>query len=96
MTGETLFVFGLLLVTIILFVSDRLRLDVVAMLVIVALMLSGLLSPGEGLSAFISSTGTVAIFIPIALGLAGKVGVLLQLLAMVVTLLAVPFLFPLR
>ena len=74
MTGETLFVFGLLLVTIILFVSDRLRLDVVAMLVIVALMLSGLLSPGEGLYTFMSSTGTVAIFIPIALGLAGKVG----------------------
>jgi len=130
MTGETLFVFGLLLVTIILFVSDRLRLDVVAMLVILVLMLSGLLSPGEALagfgdpvviliaglfvvgeallrtgvayavgnwlmrvagnsqtrllvllmltvaslSAFMSSTGAVAIFIPIALGLAGKVG----------------------
>jgi di/tricarboxylate transporter len=130
MTGETLFVFGLLLVTIILFVSDRLRLDGVAMLVILVLMLSGLLSPGEALagfgdpvvlliaglfvvgeallrtgiayavgnwlmrvagtsqtrllvllmltvaslSAFMSSTGAVAIFIPIALGLAGKVG----------------------
>jgi hypothetical protein len=32
MTGEALFVFLLLLATIILFVSDRLRLDVVAML----------------------------------------------------------------
>jgi len=130
MTGETLFVFGLLLVTIILFVSDRLRLDGVAMLVILVLMLSGLLTPGEALagfgdpvvlliaglfvvgeallrtgiayavgnwlmrvagtsqtrllvllmltvaslSAFMSSTGAVAIFIPIALGLAGKVG----------------------
>ena len=130
MTGETLFVFGLLFVTIILFVSDRLRLDVVAVLVILVLMVSGLLSPGEalagfgdpvvlliaglfvvgeallrtgvahavgnwlmrvagtnqtrllvllmlvvaGLSAFMSSTGAVAIFIPIALGLAGKVG----------------------
>jgi di/tricarboxylate transporter len=130
MTGETWFVFGLLLVTIILFVSDRLRLDGVAMLVILVLMLSGLLSPGEALagfgdpvvlliaglfvvgaallrtgiayavgnwlmrvagtsqtrllvllmltvaslSAFMSSTGAVAIFIPIALGLAGKVG----------------------
>jgi di/tricarboxylate transporter len=52
MTGETLFVFGLLLVTIILFVSDRLRLDVVAMLVILVLMLSGLLSPGEALAGF--------------------------------------------
>jgi hypothetical protein len=38
MTGEALFVFLLLLATIILFVSDRLRLDVVAMLVILALL----------------------------------------------------------
>jgi di/tricarboxylate transporter len=130
MTGEALFVFGLLFVTIVLFVSDRLRLDVVAMMVILALMLSGLLSPrealagfgapvvlllgglfvvGEGLfrtgiayavgnwlmgvagtnetrlmvllmlvvavlSAFMSSTGAVAIFIPIALSLAAKAG----------------------
>ena len=49
---ETLFVFLLLLVTIILFASDRLRLDVVAVLVILALMLSGLLSPGEALAGF--------------------------------------------
>ena len=52
MTGETLFVFLLLLSTIILFVSDRLRLDVVAMLVILALMLSGLLSAKEALAGF--------------------------------------------
>lgn len=52
MTGEILFVFLLLLVTIILFVSNRLRLDVVAILVILALMLSGLLSPKEALSGF--------------------------------------------
>jgi di/tricarboxylate transporter len=52
LTGEILFVFLLLLVTIILFVSNRLRLDVVAILVILALMLSGLLSPKEALSGF--------------------------------------------
>ena len=131
MTGETLFIFLLLLVTIILFVSDRLRLDVVAILVILALMLSGLLSPNEalagfgdpvvlliaglfvvgeglfrtgvafaignwlmrvggtseirmmillilvvaGLSAFMSSTGAVAIFIPVTLNLAAKAGI---------------------
>ena len=130
MTGEAIFVFGLLFVTIVLFISDRLRLDVVAIMVILALMLSGLLSPeealagfgdpvvlligglfviGEGLfrtgiahavgnwlmevagtnetrlmvllmlvvavlSAFMSSTGAVAIFIPIALSLAAKAG----------------------
>ncbi len=131
MTSESLFVFGLLFVTVVLFVSDRLRLDVIAIMVILALMLSGLLSPeealagfgdpvvlligglfviGEGLfrtgiahsvgnwlmgvagtnetrlmvllmlvvavlSAFMSSTGAVAIFIPIALSLAAKGGV---------------------
>ena len=130
MTGEILFVFGLLLITIILFVSGLFRLDVVAIMVILALILSGLLSPtaalagfgdpvvlliaglfvvGEalfrtgvayaigdwlmsvagtsesrllillmlvvaGLSAFMSSTGAVAIFIPVALNLAAKAG----------------------
>jgi di/tricarboxylate transporter len=130
MTGEILFVFGLLLVTILLFVSGFLRLDVVAIMVILTLMLSGLLSPGAalagfgdpvvlliaglfvvgaglfrtgvayaigdwlmsvagtnenrllillmlvvaGLSAFMSSTGAVAIFIPVTLNLAAKAG----------------------
>jgi di/tricarboxylate transporter len=87
--GETPFVFILLLVTIILFVSDRLRLDVVAVLVLLALMISGLLTPKEalagfsdpvvlliaGLSAFMSSTGAVAIFIPVTLNLAAKAGI---------------------
>ncbi len=131
MTGEILFVFALLLITVILFVSERLRLDIVAIMVILALMLSGLLSPKEalagfgdpvvlliaglfvvgeglfrtgvayglgnwlmdvagthetrllimlmlvvaGLSAFMSSTGAVAIFIPVALNLATKAGI---------------------
>ena len=52
MTGEILFVFGLLLVTIILFVSGLSRLDVVAIMVIVALILSGLLSPTAALAGF--------------------------------------------
>jgi di/tricarboxylate transporter len=131
LTGEILFVFLLLLVTIVLFASNRLRLDVVAILVIMALMLSGLLSPKEalagfgdplvlliaglfvigeglfrtgvafaignwlmrvggtsenrmmillmlvvaGLSAFMSSTGAVAIFIPVTLNLAAKASI---------------------
>jgi di/tricarboxylate transporter len=128
MTAETLIVFGILLVAIVLFLSNRIRLDLVAILVIATLMLTGLLSPrqalsgfgdplviliaglfviGEGLvrtglahavgqwlmevsgrsenrllvllmvvvavlSAFMSSTGAVAIFIPVVLGLAAK------------------------
>jgi di/tricarboxylate transporter len=131
MTGDVLLVSALLLATIALFASDRLRMDVVALLVILALMLTGLLSPREalsgfgdplvvliaglfvvgeglfrtgiafsvgnwlmrvagtsetrllmllmmvvaGLSAFMSNTGAVAIFIPIALNLAKKADV---------------------
>jgi di/tricarboxylate transporter len=129
MIGETLFVFLLLAATIVLFASEFLRLDVVAVLVVLVLMLSQVLSPTEalagfgdplvlliaglfvvgeglfrtgvafristwvtqvagtsetrllvmlmlvvaGLSAFMSSTGTVAIFIPVAINLAAKV-----------------------
>ncbi len=52
MTGETLFIFVLLTATIILFASELLRLDVVAVLVILALILSHMLSPAEALSGF--------------------------------------------
>ena len=52
MTGEILFVFGLLLITIILFVSGLFRLDVVAIMVIITLILSGLLSPTAALAGF--------------------------------------------
>ena len=129
MTGETLFVFIVLAITIALFASELLPLDVVAVLVVLALMLSHVLSPaealsgfgdplvlliagmfviGEGLyrtgvafrisawvmevagtsearllvmlmlavavsSAFMSSIGTVSIFIPVAINLAAKI-----------------------
>ena len=131
MTGETLFVFALLGVTIVAFVSDRLRLDIIALLVVLTLMISNVLTPAQalagfsdsivimiaglfvvgeglyrtgvafaigqwvialagdsesrilillmlvvaGLSAFMSSTGAVAIFIPIVLVMADKAGV---------------------
>lgn len=131
MTIDIVLVFGLLLVTIALFVSDRLRMDVVAILLIIALAVTGLLTPaealagfgdplviliaalfvvGEGLfrtgvafsvgnwmvgmagtsevrllvllmvvvavlSAFMSNTGAVAIFIPVVLNLSAKSGV---------------------
>jgi di/tricarboxylate transporter len=131
LTGEVTFVFGLLFATIALSISDRLRLDVVAIMVLLALTLSGLLSPQEALAGFgdpvvllvaglfavgdglfrtgiayaagawlmrvagtsetrllvlmmlvvallsavMSSTGAVAIFIPIALTLATKIGI---------------------
>ena len=131
MTPDALFVFGLLAVTVVLFASDRLRPDVVALLVIVALILGGILPVsaavagfgdpliiliaglfvvGEGLvrtgiafqvgqglarlagaserrllvllmlavaglGAFMSSTGVVAIFIPVVLSLTARLGI---------------------
>lgn len=130
MTPEILTVLSILAVTVVLFVSDRIRLDVVAMLAVLALALTGLVTPqqavagfgatvvvliaglfvvGEGLfrtgvafrvgdwlletagtgearllvllmavvaglSAVMSSTGAVAIFIPVALRLAVRAG----------------------
>ena len=131
MTADILLVFVLLLVTVALFVSDRLRMDIVAIGLIIALTVTGLLTPGEALagfgdplviliaalfvvgeglfrtgvafsvgnwlvgvagtsevrllallmvvvavlSAFMSNTGAVAIFIPVALNRATKAGV---------------------
>lgn len=131
MTNEITFVFIVLVVMIALFVSDRIRLDLVAIMGMLALMLSGILTPAEAvagfgdttvlliaalmvvgdglfqtgvaawvgqrlgqiagqnerrilitlmipvavLSAFISSTGTVAIMLPIAVNLARRAGI---------------------
>ena len=52
MTPDALFVFGLLAVTVILFASDRLRPDVVALLVILALSMGGPLTPSEAVAGF--------------------------------------------
>lgn len=130
MTLEIAFVFGLLALTIGLFISDRIRMDIVAMMVVVALAVSGVITPAEtvsgfgqsivvmiaglfvvgeglfrtgiaasagrlllrlggtseirllllmipmvaGLSAFMSSTGAVALFIPVVLSMCRKAG----------------------
>lgn len=52
MNFDMLLVFGLLLAAIILFVTERLRMDVVAILVILALILSEILTPEEALAGF--------------------------------------------
>lgn len=52
MTPDVLLVFGILAATIVLFVSDRLRLDLVAMLALLALLLTGILTPAEALAGF--------------------------------------------
>jgi len=55
MSGEALLVFLILGVTIVLFVSDRLRLDLVALLALLSLLVTGILTPQEGLAGFADS-----------------------------------------
>ena len=52
MTPEIAFVIGVLIVTIILFITEILRMDVVAILVLVTLTLTGLIDINEALSGF--------------------------------------------
>jgi di/tricarboxylate transporter len=55
MTNEAAFVFAVIAVAAALMASNRVRFDIVALLVVLALMLSGVLSIGEALSGFGSS-----------------------------------------
>src|SRR5690606_35198503 len=55
MSGEALLVFVVLGVTIVLFVSDRLRLDLVALLALLSLLVTGVLTPAEGFAGFADS-----------------------------------------
>ena len=52
MTADTAFVFALIVVAAAMMASNRVRFDIVALLVVLALMLSGVLSVGEALSGF--------------------------------------------
>lgn len=61
MSLDVMLTFGVLLATIILFVSEKLSVDVVAMLALAALLVLGLVSPQQALSGFASeATITVA------------------------------------
>jgi di/tricarboxylate transporter len=52
MTGEVQFVFGLIVFVAIAMASGRIRFDIIALLVVLALMLSGVLTVGQALSGF--------------------------------------------
>ena len=52
MSADTIFVFATVAIAAVLFASNRIRLDIVAMLVVLALMLSRVLTAGEALSGF--------------------------------------------
>lgn len=61
MSLDVMLTFGVLLATIVLFVSEKLSVDVVAMLALAALLVLGLVSPQQALSGFASeATITVA------------------------------------
>jgi len=55
MTNEATFVVAISAVAAVLMASNRVRFDIVALLVVMALMLSGVLSIGEALACFGSS-----------------------------------------
>ena len=55
MTNEAAFVFAVIAVAAVLMASNRVRFDIVALMVVLALMLSGVLSIGEALAGFGSS-----------------------------------------
>lgn len=55
MNGEILFVFGLLIVTIGVFIWDRFRMDLVAFAVMLVLALSGVITPKEAVAGFSNS-----------------------------------------
>ncbi len=52
MTFENYLIFGILSVALVLFISEKIRVDIVAMMVLVALALTGLISPEEAFSGF--------------------------------------------
>lgn len=95
MNADLLLVLGLLVACVALFIIDKPRMDVVALLVIVILPLTGIVSVPigmagnseirllvflmvavAGLGSVMSSTGVVAIFVPVALNLAERLRVL--------------------
>jgi len=60
MSYEIAFVFAVLVLAVVLFVTEKLRVDLVALLVMALLMVSGVITAGEGLAGF-SNTATVTV-----------------------------------
>ncbi|NNC94092.1 MAG: SLC13 family permease, partial [Chitinophagales bacterium] len=76
MTFEVVFILTITVLALIAFASDRVAPDVVALLVMVSLMVSGILSPSEGISGF-SNPATITIlaffFVSLALEKSGAI-----------------------
>ena len=70
MTWEIAFVLGLTIVAVVLFVTEKFSTDVVAVLVLVVLLVSGILTPAEGFNGFANpATVTVGAMFVISAGL---------------------------
>ena len=70
MTWEIAFVLGLPLVAVVLFVTEKFSTDVVAVLVMIVLLVSGILTPAEGFNGFANpATVTVGAMFVISAGL---------------------------
>jgi len=60
MTFEMMVVFGVVALAVLLFASERLPVDLTAIIVMAVLLISGIVTPREGLSGF-SNTATVTV-----------------------------------
>lgn len=60
MSYEMIFVFGVLLLAVVLFVTEKISVDLVALLIMAILLVSQILTPGEGLAGF-SNTATITV-----------------------------------
>jgi len=60
MTGEMIFVFALVVGAVILFATEKLPIDIAALIIMAILLLSGILTPTEGIAGF-SHTATVTV-----------------------------------
>ncbi|MDQ3633352.1 MAG: SLC13 family permease [Acidobacteriota bacterium] len=60
MSYEMIFVFGVLLLAVVLFVTEKISVDLVALLIMAILLVSQILSPAEGLAGF-SNTATITV-----------------------------------
>jgi di/tricarboxylate transporter len=60
MTGEIIFVLCLVVATVVLFATERFRVDLVALMIVAILLVTGILTPQEGLQGF-SNIATVTV-----------------------------------
>ncbi len=61
MSYEMIFVFGVLLLAVVLFITEKISVDLVALLIMAILLVSQILSPAEGLAGFKQASRNIVI-----------------------------------